>query len=297
MNLEQLKIFISVVEHGSFTKAAQALYISHSTTSRNVAALEDELGVQLLYRNSRKVVLTPAGQLLFKDGKQFLQDAELLENAVRNAGKGMTGELSVASVNMYSQKMFIGCKEFCARYPDVVLGMFHKEMSEIVGQVLSGEADMGISFSYALPESLPGCGTMSVERSRFCLVAPVGHPLARKKAVTAEDMKDISYISVGAQRSGFAKKLEDAMLCGKSEMEILSVPTLESLFLQVRSGNGVSMVPHPMACEYGANCSILDIDETDSSFDVVLFWREDNENPSLSLFLELMKELCEEGKK
>ena len=293
MNLEQLKIFISVVEHGSFTKAAQSLYISHSTTSRNVAALEEELGVQLLYRNSRKVLLTPAGQLLFKDGKQFLQNAELLENAVRNAGKGMAGELSVASVNMYSYEMFSGCKEFCARYPDVVLGMYHKEMSEIVGQVTGGEADMGVSFSYALPKELAECSTMSVERSHFCLVAPMGHPLAHKKSVTVEDMKDVSYISVGAQRSGFAKKLEDAVLSGKSQLEILSVPTLESLFLQVRSGNGVSMVPYPMAYEYGANCSILDIDGLDSSFDVVLFWREDNENPSLPLFLEVMRELCE----
>lgn len=294
MNLEQLKIFISVVEHGSFTKAAQELYISHSTTSRNVAALEEELGVQLLYRNSRKVVLTPAGQLLFRDGKQFLQSAELLENAVRNAGKGMVGELSVASINMYSYEMFSGCKEFCSRYPDVVLGVYHKELSEVIGQVLQSEADIGVSFSYAMPEELTGCRTMSVERSHFCVVAPMKHPLARKKSVTAEDLRQASYISVGAQRSGFAKKLEDAVFEGRPAADILSVPTLESLFLQVRSGNGVSMVPYPMAYEYGANCSILDIEGLDSAFDVVLFWREDNENPSLPLFIDLMRELCED---
>lgn len=81
------------------------------------------------------------------------------------------------------------------------------------------------------------------------------------------------------------------MLQGKPAIEIQSVPTLESLFLQVRSGNGVSMVPYPMAYEYGANCSILDIEGLESDFEVVLFWRENNENPSLPLFIELMREL------
>ena len=53
------------------------------------------------------------------------------------------------------------------------------------------------------------------------------------------------------------------------------------------------MVPYPMAYEFGANCSILDIDGLESAFDVLLFWREDNDNPSLSLFIELMREICE----
>ena len=293
MNLEQLKIFICVVEHGSFTKAAEQLYISHSTTSRNVAALEEDLGVQLLQRNSRKVALTPAGQLLFNDGKRFLQSAELLENAVKNAGKGMAGELTVACVNMYSYELSTGCKEFCSRYSDVVLGVYHKGMGEIVSQVRSGEADFGVSFSYAMPEELEGLKTMPLAQSRFCVVAPIGHPLARKKAVGVEDLRSTAYISVGEQRSGFAKMLEDAVFADARNAEMLSVPTLESLFLQVRRGNGVSMVPYPMAYEFGANCSILDIDGLESAFDVLLFWREDNDNPSLSLFIELMREICE----
>ena len=76
MELEQLRIYVAVAEAGSFSKGARRLYISHSTTSRAVAALEDELGVQLVQRDNRVTGLTPAGQLLLADAKEILASAD-----------------------------------------------------------------------------------------------------------------------------------------------------------------------------------------------------------------------------
>jgi len=288
VNLEQLKIFISVVEHGSFTKAAEAMYISHSTTSRNVAALEEDMEVQLLVRDSRRVHTTPAGDILFKEGQQLLQSAQELEDAVKNAGKGYAGRLSIVSVNLYSHELQGGYKEFCSRYPDIVLAMYHREMSEIYAQVWSEEADLGVTFSYALPEDMEGFEHRSIAAEKFCAVVPLEHPLSQKKSVCLSELRSTAYVSVGEQRSGFTRKLEEAVLQGRAKGEILSVPTLESLFLQVRSGNGISLVPYPIAREYGTNCAILEVEDLDSSFDVVLFWRKENENPSLPRLLELI---------
>ena len=97
MNFDQLKIFISVVENGSFTKAAETLYISHSTTSRNVSALEESLGVRLLARDCRSVRLTTAGETLFREGQLLLQKAQELEAIVRNADSGSAGRLTGCS--------------------------------------------------------------------------------------------------------------------------------------------------------------------------------------------------------
>lgn len=288
MNLEQLKIFISVVENGSFTKAAETMYISHSTTSRNVAALEADMEVQLLVRDSRRVRTTAAGEILFNEGQLLLQKTQELESAVKNAGKGYEGRLSIASVNLYSYELFNGYKEFCRRYPEIVLAMYHREMSEIFSQVRGEEADLGVTFSYALPEDMASFEQRHIAQEKFCVVAPTGHPLAHGKTVKAQELRSASYISVGEQRSGFTKKLEEAILQGRPKGDILSVPTLESLFLQVRSGNGISLVPYPMAREYGANCAVLELEDLDTSFNVVLFWRKDNENPFLPLLLELM---------
>ena len=288
MDFEQLRIFISVVEHGSFTKAAETMYISHSTTSRNVSALEESLGTDLLIRDSRGLKLTEAGGLLFREGKLLLEKTQQLENKVRNVESGETGKLSAASIFLYSSELNELFESFCSKYPDVVLGIYHHELSEVFSLVGKGGADLGVTFSYALPKDTESLEFREVAEEKFCVICSEAHPLAARKSVKAAELRSESYVSVGEQRSGFAKRLEEEVLGNSPENGVLSVPSLESLFLQVRSGNGVSLVPYPMAREFGKNCAVLDIEDVDTLFNVVVFWRKDNRNPSLLLFTKLL---------
>ena len=290
MDFEQLKIFVSVVEHGSFTKAAETMYISHSTTSRNVSALEESLNVKLLIRDSKGLKLTGAGSLLYREGMKLLQEAEKLELAVQNAVSDKADELSVVSVKLNSRELSDAYSEFCASYPAITLGIYHHELSEVLALVGRGEADLGVSFSYALPKEAESYRLCKVAEEKFCVVVSERHPLAQKKSVRANELRDLSYVSVGEQRSEFTRQLEEEILKDRPRNEILSVPTLESLFLQVRSGNGISLVPYPMAREYGEGCAILDLEDVDTRFEVVVFWRKDNDNPSLQLFMSRFNE-------
>ena len=76
MELVQLKIFVAVAETGSFTKAAKRLYVSHSTTSRGVTALEEELGTELFERDNRVFGLTDAGEKLLPKAREILRLAD-----------------------------------------------------------------------------------------------------------------------------------------------------------------------------------------------------------------------------
>ena len=87
MNPEKLRIFLAVAECRSFSQAAKRLYISHSTTSRAVAALEEELGVRLLLRGNRILGLTAAGETLRVEAQRLLEQAELAVRRVREAGE------------------------------------------------------------------------------------------------------------------------------------------------------------------------------------------------------------------
>ncbi|MBR2583485.1 MAG: LysR family transcriptional regulator [Oscillospiraceae bacterium] len=78
MELEQLRIFLAAAEDGGFSPAARRLYISHSTVSRTVAALERELGVQLFVRSNRRQRLTSAGKLLADEARALLTQADAL---------------------------------------------------------------------------------------------------------------------------------------------------------------------------------------------------------------------------
>ena len=95
MQLEQLEIFLAVTRCGSFTAAAKQLYISHSTTSRAISALEDELGVRLFYRGNRVNGLTAAGEALLEESEKLFAAADEVKKKVRAAAereKENTGE-------------------------------------------------------------------------------------------------------------------------------------------------------------------------------------------------------------
>ena len=95
MQPEQLQIFVAVARCGSFTAAAKQLYISHSTTSRAISALEDELGVRLFRRGNRVNGLTAPGETLLEEAVKLLDAAEAAKKRVRAAAereKENTGE-------------------------------------------------------------------------------------------------------------------------------------------------------------------------------------------------------------
>ncbi len=83
MEPEQLRIFLAVAEHGSFTAAAKALFVSHSTTSRAVAALERELGTPLFLRQGRSVSLTKAGEMLKPEAERLLKLMEEIKQKIQ----------------------------------------------------------------------------------------------------------------------------------------------------------------------------------------------------------------------
>ena len=290
MELEQLRIYLAVVENASFTKAAEELYISHSTTSRTVSALEESLGVRLLTRDSRSVKTTEAGQLLFERGTALVEEARSLEEAVRAAADAVHGSLTVASVDLFSEALSALYREYCRRCADVSFGVYNRGLSEIPEQVEKQQADVGVTFSYALPEKRDGLCVRPVARERFCLICASDDPLAKRDSVRPEELDTGSYVSVGKQRSGFTKKLEDALLGDRARSTVHSVPTLESLFLHISSGGAISLVPRPIARACGQNCACVDIDGIDTSFDVVAFWREDNTSPALLSFAKLIEE-------
>ena len=76
MELEKLRLFVAAAEHRGFSPAARALYTSHSTISRAVSALENELGVELFWREHKVLTLTQAGELLYEDAKSIISLAD-----------------------------------------------------------------------------------------------------------------------------------------------------------------------------------------------------------------------------
>lgn len=122
--LDAMRMFVRVVESGSFSQAARDLNISQPTVSKQLAALEARLGIQLLQRNSRVLAVTPAGQDYYEATLGILQDIDLIEERVTEGQSAPAGLIRV-SVSPAFGRMFIIPKlvEFRDRFPDVAIEM------------------------------------------------------------------------------------------------------------------------------------------------------------------------------
>ena len=118
LNLQRVTMFIAVVDAGSFTLAAAALGQTKAVVSFNVRQLENELGVTLLLRSTRRLRLTDAGVLFYQRGVALLNAAENLQDEVRASHSGLSGELRITTTPEYGEQVIIpALAAFARRHP------------------------------------------------------------------------------------------------------------------------------------------------------------------------------------
>ncbi|MCF0143149.1 MAG: LysR family transcriptional regulator, partial [Parasporobacterium sp.] len=127
MTFNQMRYFIAVADSLSFTDAAQSLFLTQPALSRQIAALEQELGTSLFIRNRNGLQLTPSGMLLYQKLPDMLRDLELLISQVQMSDKGFTGELNIGFLDIYDTSRYFTkiIQEFTTLYPDINLSMYY----------------------------------------------------------------------------------------------------------------------------------------------------------------------------
>ena len=145
MDIKQLINFITIVEEGNITKAAQKLHISQPPLSNQLKALEEELGVKLIERGSRKVTLTDVGNLLYKRGKDMVNVFESTLNEVEDFKSGIEGVLKIGAVSTCNQ--FIPnelISPYAKQYPKVKFELYEGNTYEVVDMIERGIVDIGV---------------------------------------------------------------------------------------------------------------------------------------------------------
>lgn len=291
MNLEQLNSFIAVARHLNFTKAADSLFVSHSTISRQIKSLEKSLGVRLLIRDNRSVSLTRAGAILLERGEKLFEEIEEIEATVKKAGSGLTGNLMIASLNFYHQPLFDLYKQFTSQYPDIVFSVQHRDVGLISELIDTERADLGIAFSYEFDDYRPDLEVFTLYRDRFCVVVSEDHEFAGRKSIHLRDLQKEKLLFLNNLQFKFFQRFDNALGTTPNRYNDFVQPSSgESMIIQIRSGLGVSVLPRPLALDFRSGCSMLEIDDCDTSFDVLMMWKKNSTNPVLPLFVGMAEE-------
>lgn len=190
MELYQLQYFVAIAKSGSFTKAADTLYVTQPTLSAAIKKLEKELGVALLERRWRGVRMTSAGEIFLAKAQNIIAEYQSTISTLRNFQDRPVlrlGMLCTLQVRMVSKIM----QSFRELYPEVTLELHDTHLEELDNWLDQGDID--IAFTTIWPTSNPQT-THLLFKQRLLLGVPKTHPFARKKEILITELEDQPFI-------------------------------------------------------------------------------------------------------
>jgi LysR family cys regulon transcriptional activator len=185
VNLQQLRYLCAIVDHGlNVSDAADALFTSQPGISKQVRALEDELGVPVFVRHGKRLAaLTPAGAQVVGTARQALRAVENLKRVGAEFRSEDTGTLSIATTHTQARYVLPRViRDFATRYPKVKVLLHQGNPLQVAQYTSSGEADVGIATETLA--TFPELVTLPCYDWNRCVLVPRGHPLAAVTPLT-----------------------------------------------------------------------------------------------------------------
>ena len=191
MTLQKLICFVQVADCLNFSEAARVLHIAQPSLSRQIVGLEDELGLKLFERNTRKVTLTPAGRVLAQEAREVVRRAEGLHVLAKRLGQGYAGKLRVGySSAMDGSLVSQLLREISTFQPRVELQLHRLNQGRLISSLRRGEIDIALLFRGGLVEQSE-LKVITLTQSELSLVVSESHKLAGRESIEVEELKGV----------------------------------------------------------------------------------------------------------
>lgn len=291
MTFNQIKYFITVAECLSFTEAAKCLFITQPALSRQINAMEEELGTKLFVRDKKRLKLTPGGSLLYNRFQELLDIyAEAVHDA-RTANEGYEGKLCVGFLDIYdiSELFSVTIGEFRRKYANIQLKLERFPLGELPGRLHDGSLDLIVTYGFSLFDK-PDLVTVNVQKFDSCIMLNKNHPLANKENLKLEELKGECLVQLGPQESAEGYEYI-TNLCAKCGLHpnILQVNKMDDIMLWVQTGNGVAITSNRTIEKQNPEVVIREIDLAEAKgHDMAMAWHKSNYNPAIAIFMEMM---------
>jgi DNA-binding transcriptional LysR family regulator len=291
MELRQLRYFAAVAHHKSFTLAARELNIAQPALSQQVRRLEQELGVELLRRTTRRVELSEAGELALARATRTLAEADALRAEVDEL-RGLTrGTLSVGmlpAIGALDPAPLLAA--FSAAYPAIEVRLVEDTLVEALALLRADRLDL--AFGLVDPQRAgEGIAGETLFEEELVVIVAEHHPLARRRSVRIAQLDGeplVSFLAGSALRQRLDAELEAAGAANTPAFESNHITTLRAL---VAHGLGVSLVPRSFALGEGPPVAMLRLAPRMLRVPVSILYRADRARPpAAEAFLEAVRE-------
>jgi LysR family hydrogen peroxide-inducible transcriptional activator len=247
MTLTELKYIVAVARERHFGRAAEACFVSQPTLSVAIKKLEDELGVVLFERGSSEVSLTPSGERIVVQAQRVLDEAARVKELAKQGKDPLSGALRVGviyTIGPYLLPTLI--RQLVRDTPQMPLLLNENLTVKLLELLKNGEIDAAI-LALPLPES--GVMIRPVYDEQFIVAVPRSHPWARRRAVSADDLKKETMLLLG---SGHCFRDQVLEVCpelarfssgAEGIQKTFEGSSLETIRHMVASGLGVTVLP------------------------------------------------------
>lgn len=246
LDVKRMRVLREVIWTGSFSAAADALHLSQSAVSQQVAALEREVGMSLLERTSEGPKLTPAGERLIEHADAVLSRLEEAERELSQIAGLEGGRLRLVSFPTASATLVThAVSTFRKRFPEVELNLGEAEPNESLPALRAGEYDIALAYDFVLHPEEPGrdLGRQLILEETMEVALPKGHPLAASKSVRLSDLAEEDWlcgVSRGSCREHVIRICQKAGFDPRIGFESDDYTVLQGL---VAGGLGVALLP------------------------------------------------------
>jgi len=247
MTLTELKYIVAVAREKHFGRAAEACFVSQPTLSVAIKKLEDELEVKLFERSANEVAVTPLGEEIVRQAQSVLEQAAAIKEIAKRGKDPLAGPLRLGVIYTIGPYLLPDLvRQAIARTPQMPLMLQENFTARLLEMLRTGEIDCAIM---AEPFPDTGLAIAPLYDEPFLAAVPSTHPLAERKAITAEELKQETMLLLGTGHCfrdhvlevcpEFARFSSDAEGIRKS----FEGSSLETIKHMVAAGMGVTLVP------------------------------------------------------
>ena len=243
IDLTSLQLFVAVCELGSIGKAAEREFIAASAVSKRLSDLEATLGAPLLYRHTRGVDLTPAGESLLHHARSVLFSLEKMQGELSEYADGVRGHVRVhASISAIVQFLPEDLGAFIREHGEVKIDLEEHLSTEIIRAVQEGAADVGICNAGMLAEAHE-LQSRPYREDQLVLIVPRRHTLARRKAIAFVDTLEFDHVGLHSNSSIHIAMRDAAAAAGRTIRLRIHVTGLDAMCRMIHNGLGVGVMP------------------------------------------------------
>jgi DNA-binding transcriptional LysR family regulator len=289
METRHLKYFIAVAEERHFGRAAVRLHMAQPPLSQQIRQLEDQLGTQLLVRTTRKVDLTPAGQLLLDRGRQLLHELEALESDVQQVGAGATGVLRVGFTGTATYRLMPAVVQAARR---ALPGLRITVQGEMLTPQMEAALEEG-RLDVAVLRPPVGSGEIALkllEQDQLVAALPADSLLAGKGPLDLADLSSHDFIGYPGSSAVSSIVIDACRKAGFQPRLVQEARETSTLLSLVAAGMGIALVPMT-ARMFSFQGVVFRPLRGLYPVDLAVAWNRGNETPLLNGFLALFDSL------